>query len=746
MAGAFPSLEEQIRARWGRYGDWNSADQNQAADLARLLEANGVTDLTRLQLAMREFERPAQQNALLRTSEGGDEYGDVAASKYTAPVFTYDGRDIGFLGDVNRDSSLNLRDEYKQHLGINGQENLAAWSAAGGGHTNFNIVPADDGGWAIAPVWESSKADDLYGAKMAALFAGIALSGGVLGGMGGTIGAAGTGAAQGAMAGMASSVLTGGDPLKGGFTGLVGGGLTGGIGAYGAEQGWNPAVTRAVTSGANTALRGGDGSDILTSMVTSGANGLTKQGHFTGDPNIDRAVVQGGSTLLRGGSLQDAVIGGGMSYLNNSLRSGANSFAGSNATDMQLDPSVLAYDTDKGNTAMDFGDYNWDTGSGGDSGSDIFGGDDPFADLDLGGSFTNDSAFTDTGTGYTDEQTGTYDPGADNRTGVRGADGYGNEGMTGDQTAVFDKVLAATGSNDLAARLASNPTIASVLTSMTANGVRSFLGSDMGKLLLSGAMATQIGNAKVAPNDPALQRSMDQMNYLGQTAIDRATNNDAYFRDVIQPEYINMVRQGYAQGQRGYDMNMNAAREAAAQRNKFYQGVDELNSEDYQDQQAGRAMATARQTNEANRGMAQRRMFGMGINPNSGAYGAMLGQMGSRSALNEMMAANMTRQAMKDQGLKYRGQAASMVGADAQYSNNALNAANFGRTGLNTAVDAWNKNNSQWNTTMGGAKDAFGQLGNWGMDATKSQTAVNIANQAGKNELAGYAIGKTLWG
>ena len=177
------TLADQILQRWGQYGDWQAADQNQAADLARLFEANGITDLSKLQINQRDFDVGPQYGVLTGFVGDQEQYGDIDAYQYKAPVFTYDGRDIGFLGVINRDGSV-ARIGERSHLGFDGgpqynvhRPELAAWSSAGGGHTNFNIVPDGSGGWAIAPTWESSKADDLWGAKMAALFAAGAARG-----------------------------------------------------------------------------------------------------------------------------------------------------------------------------------------------------------------------------------------------------------------------------------------------------------------------------------------------------------------------------------------------------------------------------------------------------------------------------------------------------------------------------------------------------------------------------------------
>jgi len=291
------SLEDQIRAQWGQYGDWQSADQNQAADLARLLEANGITDLSKLGLSKKTVEVGPQTGALVGYVGDQEQYADLDARSFDAPVFEYDGRQLGFLGDVNQDGSL-ARIGERDYLGFDTRDqglargNLAGFSSRGGGHTNFQLVPTEDGGFAIAPVWESSKADDLYNTKMAALFAaggyGAALG---AGGATGIAASAGSGAAAGAATGYGSAVLTGADPLKAGYGGLVTGAITGGVKGLGQSQGWSPATTRAVTGGGNALLRGGDAEDALRGAATGyiaggGANGLLS-GSDIGSGNVD---------------------------------------------------------------------------------------------------------------------------------------------------------------------------------------------------------------------------------------------------------------------------------------------------------------------------------------------------------------------------------------------------------------------------------------------------------------------------
>ena len=107
MAGALtaaaPSLEDQIRQRWGGYGDWKSAGQDQVTALAGLLRINGVEDLDKLQLKARDFTIKTPAGIV----DGEAPYAiEASEQKGTAFDATYDGQELAFLGNVNRDGSV----------------------------------------------------------------------------------------------------------------------------------------------------------------------------------------------------------------------------------------------------------------------------------------------------------------------------------------------------------------------------------------------------------------------------------------------------------------------------------------------------------------------------------------------------------------------------------------------------------------------------------------------------------------
>lgn len=227
-SGGGSSLRDQILQQWGGYGDWGAADQDQAADLARLLEANGISDLSKLQFSQREYDQPVQS---WETEAGTQQTG---GGRYNVYDVTYDGRPVNFLGDVNRDGSISAKtgiDQAGQGMGsLRGDGNLLGWSSRGGGNTSFFLrTDPATGRTVVVPTWGSSSAEtygDIRGvANIAALAAGAYFAP-----AGGLAGSVGTGALQGYGAATAGSMLGDGDVddvVGAGVKGAAVGALTG---------------------------------------------------------------------------------------------------------------------------------------------------------------------------------------------------------------------------------------------------------------------------------------------------------------------------------------------------------------------------------------------------------------------------------------------------------------------------------------------------------------------------------------
>jgi hypothetical protein len=310
-------MADQILQRWGGYGNWRSADQDQAAALARLFEANGITDLDKLQITPRAYEIAPQS--------WESEAGTLTDSGRSGTAFdvTYDGRPVSFLGNVNRDGSLSMAPgigEPGHGMGaLRGNGDLLAWSAAGGGNTSF-LLRQDPrtGQVAVVPVWGSSKQgtfDDLRGiANIAALAAG-----GYYAGAGGAAGNVAQGALMGQGTATGLAMLGDGDVVKAGLAGAVTGAVGGGINGLGQQYGWSPATTRAVSGATNAALRGGDGADILKAAASGylqgGGQSLGSNYLPGGDMKLEQGFFdRGGAGFGGGGSGMDF-----SGYFDNSL-------------------------------------------------------------------------------------------------------------------------------------------------------------------------------------------------------------------------------------------------------------------------------------------------------------------------------------------------------------------------------------------------------------------------------------------
>lgn len=333
---AAANLEDQIRARWGQYGDWKAAGQDQVAALASLLRSNGVTDLGQLNIKARDYSRSIDGGVRTTTGDASqDYYEDPSTQAGRTYDLMYGDKQLGFLGDINSDGSVKpyqaqkmdvlTRNEDGSYTDASGNwhagalrsndsvKNLLGWSSAGHGNTSFGIFDGPNGEPIIAPVWGSSSQqtyNDLRGiASVLALAAG-----GAYAGAGGTTGAVAQGALQGYGTATAGNLLANPDGdvnslVKSSLAGAATGAVSGGIKAFGADQGWSTATTKAVQGGANAAIKGGDGGDILKGAVMAGANsflpggatsatngqvadlGGTKVGDFNWDFNTDGSTM-----------------------------------------------------------------------------------------------------------------------------------------------------------------------------------------------------------------------------------------------------------------------------------------------------------------------------------------------------------------------------------------------------------------------------------------------------------------------
>lgn len=556
-AGA-KTLEDQIRARWGKYGDWKSADHDQVAALAKLLRANGIEDISALKFQAQNTTRPGYT----QETEAGPQ--EMAATDFT----TYDAflgdKKIGFLGDINRDGSLSVGSRNpgapvaEQNMGSLGGD-LLAWSSQGGGNTSFRVVPGPDGELVVVPTWGSSRQgmyEDLRGlATVAAVGAGgylaaggagatgAAATSGTAAGTAGTAGinwgAVGSAAAKSAAMNAGVTLARGGDlsdALKsaaiGGVTGAVGGGLS--------SYGVNPVVSGAVTGATGAALRGADGKDILIGGATGALSGAGSSGAITGYPTIDRAIAAGGNTLIRGGDVKDALVNGGLSVASGATRSGGNSLTASNDEALS-DENIVRFDGGDQGAAMD-DEFDWDAWTQDQIDS---------SNRDTVGGLSDVIDFSDPRSGVRGADGYGEDGGlSDARSGVRGADGYGEDGMTGEETAAFDKALQDGTLPDWAKTAAAGFKTAG-----------EFFASPIGKALLATGAFKALTNSNSLTN-PVDTKRYDQLfdNMLNEQALASQRGKDLWadYTNIWKP-----AQQKFADTAMNYDTA--GRREQAAQ-------------------------------------------------------------------------------------------------------------------------------------------------------------------------------------
>lgn len=355
---ALPSLRDQILQSFGKF-DWDYAKEKGnykvADDLARSLEAAGVTDLSKLRMQEFEYERPqkAVQTGVVGDSgqfRFADEFGNDVGAWETAPTLdpikvkgtglAYDGKildrlqDVGSKGDLgeSRDKTFGLTtadgafslgdksaDPGKKLTGElkDGHPVLAFNSFAGKGHTNVYAAKGPDGQVIFYPQWASSSDASTVrevAIMVAAMYAGAVLApaagaaaAGAAGGAGTAAGAAAGMAAQGAVTGAAMNAgmgammgASGGQILKaagkGALTGAIGGAIGGYAGASGVP-GWAVGATKGAVS---AALGGGSGDDVLKGAATGAVGGGLLNG-VTGSGITDRMLAGAISGYLQGG-------------------------------------------------------------------------------------------------------------------------------------------------------------------------------------------------------------------------------------------------------------------------------------------------------------------------------------------------------------------------------------------------------------------------------------------------------------
>lgn len=252
--------------------------------------------------------------------------------------------------------------------------------------------------------------------------------------------------------------------------------------------------------------------------------------------------------------------------------------------------------------------------------------------------------------------------------------------------------------------------------------------------------------------DPSVGQAQAGLARTAQAAEDRAALNDAYYREQFMPRYMEqMDRQlalGQAESARQQEMSqyaMGLARKEEGRRDALYGRVDEIDSDANRQRQAGMAIADAEQAISGQRGATMRGLQRIGVNPNSGAYGAALAAQDTNAGLAKVMAANTAREAARREGMNLRFQAAGLgAGGTGQFLGQAggLGTSSVGVLGsgmdaIGAAGSGWNMNNTGWNNTMGLGANTWGNSGSLGL---------NVSQFNAKNKTGGFNLGSAVAG
>lgn len=131
--------------------DWFAGGVDRAQELARVFEAWGIVDLSKLQIVQRDYVRTYWD---LSPKQDGSR-GGLKTEPDTGIAFSYDGRVIGFLGVVGNDGAIDKRPNDFNIKVFEGT--VFAWSALGNGNVSYRIGTDPRGAFMIYPAWGSSS-------------------------------------------------------------------------------------------------------------------------------------------------------------------------------------------------------------------------------------------------------------------------------------------------------------------------------------------------------------------------------------------------------------------------------------------------------------------------------------------------------------------------------------------------------------------------------------------------------------
>lgn len=228
------------------------------------------------------------------------------------------------------------------------------------------------------------------------------------------------------------------------------------------------------------------------------------------------------------------------------------------------------------------------------------------------------------------------------------------------------------------------------------------------------------GGSDVAAPDPRLVEAQIRSMGIQDDMIQRIVANAEAMQPLQQEQMqfgLDSARTAFDQSQQDRDWMLARRGVLSGLQDQLVTDAQAFNTEARREELAGTAAADVRQGFGAARDAATRQMARTGVNPASGRFASMIGQMGVQEALAEAGAKNAARSQARQEGYALTDRATNALagypamgmqatGAGAQYGTAGITLANQGLAGMNSGYGSA----AQIAAQMGvGATNMYGQ-------------------------------------
>lgn len=257
-----------------------------------------------------------------------------------------------------------------------------------------------------------------------------------------------------------------------------------------------------------------------------------------------------------------------------------------------------------------------------------------------------------------------------------------------------------------------------------------------------GSMTLEGGKGGDMPApDPELIAAQIKSMGIQDSAIQQIMNNANAMMPLQKEQMqfgLDTARTAYDQSQQDRTWMLDRRGSLSGLQDQLVDDARSFNTEARRNQLAAEANADVGQAFGLQRQQTNRNMSRMGVNPNSGKFAAMTGQMDMAEASAKASAANKTRQAARMEGMAMTDRATNALAGYPAMSMQATSAgAGYGAAGTGIA----NQGLAGMNSGFGAASTAAGQMG---------QNATNMwgqqANAYNQSQQSGDSFGSILGG